>query len=109
MAALAAGPPAVTQAKLGTAVQNRQLSGENTSFAAGSRVYLWLELTGGPSDPVTVTWTSPRHASFQTQLDVKGSPWHTWAYKTVDAAGDWQVSVTASGGTVLKTLAFSVK
>ncbi len=109
LVAVAATPLTVTQAKLGTAVQNRQLSGEATSFPVDSQVYLWLEVAGGSSDSITVTWKSPGGGSLQTQLDVKGSPWRTWAYKTVRAAGDWQVSVSSADGTVLKTLSFSVK
>lgn len=97
----------VAEAKLGTGVENRQIVGEATAFDLNQKVYLWLELTGGPADSITVTWTAG-DKSYKTMLKVGGPTYHTWAYKTVAVAGPWTVSVTDASGTTLKELEFTV-
>ncbi|HXR96204.1 MAG TPA: DUF2914 domain-containing protein [Terriglobales bacterium] len=99
----------VSEAKLGTGVQDRALTGEGTSFPAGSQVYVWMSLTGAQAgDAVTVTWKRGGQAVLTTKLDVGGSPWRTWAQKTV-TAGSWDASISDPSGTVLKDLPFTVK
>ncbi len=97
----------VADAKLGTGVENRQIVGEATTFDLNQKVYLWLELTGGPADSITVTWTTG-DKSYKTMLKVGGPTYHTWAYKTVSVAGPWTVSVTDASGSALKQLEFTV-
>jgi len=97
----------VADAKLGTGVENRQIVGEATTFDLNQKVYLWLELTGGPADSITVTWTTG-DKSYETMLKAGGPTYHTWAYKTVSIAGPWTVSVTDASGTALKQLEFTV-
>src|SRR6476659_1681477 len=46
----------VADAKLGKGVQDRNITEEATSFALNDKVYLWLKLTGGGTDPVKVSW-----------------------------------------------------
>jgi len=46
----------VADAKLGKGVQDRTITEEATTFSVNDKVYLWLKLTGGPSDPVKVDW-----------------------------------------------------
>ena len=102
-----AGPLKVDAAGLGTAVQNRELVGEAVEFALNERVFLFLKLSGGPAEDITVTW---KHGElkYDTKLNVGGSPWRTWAYKTAAVAGDWTVTVTDAAGTLLKQLEFTV-
>jgi hypothetical protein len=99
---------AVAEAKLGTGVENKAIVGEGSEFTVNDKVYLWVKLTGGPSDSITVTW---KHGadSYETKLNVGGSPWRTWSYKTVWKAGEWTVSVTSASGDVLKEMTFMVK
>jgi len=96
---------AVTDAKLGTDVQNKTIVGEATEFSLNQKVYLWLELTGGPADDITVTWKNG-DKSYETKLKVGGPTYHTWAYKTAAIAGAWTVSVSDASGNVLKELNF---
>ena len=96
---------AVTDAKLGTDVQNKTIVGEATEFSLNQKVYLWLELTGGPADDITVTWNNG-DKSYETKLKVGGPTYHTWAYKTAAIAGAWTVSVSDASGNVLKELNF---
>ncbi len=97
----------ITEAKLGSNVEDRVLTGEDSTFSLGSKVFLWMKITGASSDEITVTWKfgTMTHA---TTLTVGGSPWRTWATKIVGKAGDWSVSVTDSSGSVLKELSFKI-
>jgi hypothetical protein len=105
--AIAAGVQ-VAEAKLGTGVQDRMVTGEATSFAVNDKVYVWLKLTGGPSDDIKVTWKMGDYSD-STALKVGGDPWRTWANKTVFKAGAWTVMVTDAAGATLKELTFDVK
>jgi hypothetical protein len=98
----------LAQAQLGTAVENRQLTGAAASFPVNSQVYLWMEFTGGGNQTVTVTWKHG-NVTHAAQLAIGGSHWRTWAVKTVAAAGDWSVTVAGPDGAALKTLTFTVK
>ena len=102
-----AGGLEITEAKLGSNVEDRVLNGEDSTFSLGSKVFLWMKITGASSDEITVTWKfgAMTHA---TTLTVGGSPWRTWATKIVGKAGDWSVSVTDSSGAVLKEMSFKV-
>jgi len=97
----------VSEAKLGTSVENRQLAGEATTFDLNQKVYLWLELKGGPADDITVTWKNG-DKSYKTTLKVGGPTYHTWAYKTAAIAGAWTVTVSDAAGKELKQLDFTV-
>ena len=65
-----------------------------------------MRIVGGVSDSVTIQW---KHAdrSFDAKLYIGGSPWRTWAYKTVYDPGDWTVSVSDENGFLLKELTFT--
>lgn len=98
----------VAEAKVGKGVENKELVGEHSDFLVNDKVYLWMRLTGGPSDSITVTW---KHGtdSYDTKLNIGGSPWRTWSYKTVWKAGEWTVTVMSADGEVLKEMTFIVK
>lgn len=102
------GTLAVVEARLGTDVQNKDLVGEDSSFVQNSKVYIWMNVTGGPADSIEVTWKHEDH-TYATRLRIGGSPWRSWAYKTVAFAGEWTVTVTDATGNVLKEMPFSVK
>lgn len=97
----------IETAKLGTAVQDRELVGDTTAFNLNDRVYCWLKIVGGPSDSIVVTWKIGEQ-SYTSKLNIGGSPWRTWSYKTAAIAGDWTVTVSDASGTVLKELKFTV-
>jgi hypothetical protein len=63
---------------------------------------------GSSMAKVVVTWKGGGD-SLSTALAIGGSPWRTWAYKTVRNSGDWTVEVADSIGTVLKELSFKVE
>ncbi len=98
----------IADAKLGKAVQDREIVPDTTAFMVGDRVYLWLRVVGGPSDSLTVTWKAGDD-SHTAKLNIGGSPWRTWAYKTAYKAGNWSVSVSDAAGTTLKEMSFTVE
>ena len=105
----------IVEAKLGKGVQDRMIVDEDTVFAKNSKVYLWMKVVGGASqrvelstDEITVTWTTGDR-SYSTILTIGGSPWRTWAYKTVGITGDWTVTVTDASGNVLKEMSFRLE
>lgn len=99
---------AVADAKLGKGVQDRQITEESTAFALNEKAYVWLRLTGGPSDPIQVTWKSGEHTD-TVPLKVGAATWRTWSSKTLWKAGEWTVTVTDPSGQVLKEIAFTVE
>jgi hypothetical protein len=98
----------VVDAKLGKDVKDRQLVDETSTFSLNEKVFLWLKVTGGPSDSITVTWKHEDH-SFTTKLHIGGTPWRTWANKTAAMPGEWTVTVSDASGNVLKELNFTVQ
>ncbi|HUI28902.1 MAG TPA: DUF2914 domain-containing protein [Candidatus Acidoferrales bacterium] len=100
--------PKVVDMKLGAGIQDKQITGEDSTFALNAKVYAWMKVTGAAGDSIVVTW---KHADkeYKATIGVGGSPWRTWAYKTVSAAGDWTVTVLTQSGEVLKTGSFTVK
>jgi hypothetical protein len=104
----AAGSLQIAEAKLGTNVENRELTGEDSTFALNSKVFLWMKVTGGASDQISVIWKNGE-MTHSTTLMIGGSPWRTWATKTATKAGEWSVSVTDTAGNVLKDLMFKVE
>jgi hypothetical protein len=105
--AAASGGMQVADAKLGKAVENKEIKDESTSFAVGEKAYLWMKITGGPGD-LKVSW-KVGEATDTVSLTVGASSWRTWSNKTLHKAGDWTVTVTDAGGAVLKELTFKVQ
>jgi hypothetical protein len=108
LAALSQASLTVADAKLGKGVQDRQISEEATAFAVNEKAYVWLRLTGGPSEPIQITWKSGDHTD-TVPLKVGAATWRTWSSKTLWKAGDWTVTVSDANGQVLKEIAFTVQ
>lgn len=97
----------VTQAQLGKDVQNKRLVDTTKTFTVNEKAYLWMRISGGPADSITVTWKTGDQ-SYPSKLYVGGSPWRTWSYKSLFTAGDWTVTVTDAAGSALKEMSFKV-
>ena len=97
----------VTEALLGKDVQNKKLVDTTSTFLLNERAYFWFRVVGGPSDSITVTWKTGDQ-KYTSKLNVGGSPWRTWSYKTMAVAGDWKVTVTDAEGNILKEMSFTV-
>ena len=92
----------VEKHRFGLAVIDREIQDEIDTYYKDEIVYLWMRVEGGPSDPLLVTW-SIGDFSYDVQLGIGGSPWRTWARKTLFRSGEWTVRVTdAAGNELLK-------
>ena len=98
----------VAEAKLGKSVVDRKIAEETATFAPGDRAYLWLKVEDAAGESLTVSWQI-NGQTFPTTLTIGGSPWRTWASKTLLIAGEWTVTVTDSAGTTLNETRFIVK
>jgi predicted MFS family arabinose efflux permease len=104
--AFAAGQ--VAEAKLGKGIVDRRISEEASSFAVRDRAYLWVRVEDTNDEMLTVTW-KVNEMAFPVDLRINGSPWHTWASKTLHLVGDWTVTVTDSAGKTLHESRFKVR
>jgi hypothetical protein len=92
----------VAKHRFGLAIIDREIQDEIDAFYKDEIVYLWMQVEGGPGDPLLVTW-SIGDFSYDVQLGIGGSPWRTWARKTLFRSGEWTVLVTdAAGNELLK-------
>ena len=98
----------VAEAKLGKSVVDRNITDETTTFAPGEKAYLWLKVEDAAGETLTVTWTINDQV-YPATLNIGGSPWRTWASKTLHFAGEWTVTVTDTAGTTLNETRFTVK
>ncbi len=106
--ALAFAQNLVTDAKLGRNVVDREVTDETTTFAVGEKAYLWLRVEGGTGETLTVVW-KVNDLGFPVDLRIGGSPWRTWATKTLHIAGDWTVTVTDAAGNTLNEVTLKVQ
>jgi len=98
----------VAEAKLGRNVVDRQIVDETTTFAVGEKSFLWLRMEDAAGETLTVTWKIDDQA-YPATLSIGGTPWRTWANKTLHIAGEWTVTVTDAAGTALNETRFTVK
>ena len=106
--ALAFAQNLVTDAKLGRNVVDREITDETTTFAVGEKAYLWLRVEGGTGETLKVVWKI-NDQEFPLDLRIGGSPWRTWATKTLHLAGDWTVTVTDATGNTLNEATLKVQ
>ena len=104
----ALGAGKIAEARLGKNVAERKIVDETATFAPGEVAYLWLKVEDASGEALTVTWKI-NDQSYQTTLNIGGSPWRTWASKTLHITGEWSVTVTDAAGATLNETRFSVK
>lgn len=107
-AAQAFADATVTEAKLGKSVVDRNVANESSEFAVGEKAFLWVKVEGAADQMLTVTWIQGDN-KYPVELKVGGSPWRTWASKTLQSAGSWSVTVSDASGKVLKEMTLTVK
>ncbi len=98
----------IAEAKLGKSVVDRNIADETTTFAPGEKAYLWLKVEDAAGETLTVTWKINDQA-YPATLSIGGTPWRTWASKTLYIAGEWTVTVTDAAGATLNESSFTVK
>jgi hypothetical protein len=112
----ATAPPAAPAANItvekmaiGSAIDNKEISGESGQFGSSSdRVYCWTKVTTDQT-PVTIkhVWYVDGQKEADVALEVKYPSSRTWSSKTV-WPGSWKVDVTDEQGKVLSSKEFNV-
>ena len=113
-AAAAAAPAAVqVELKVGTAVENKNITGDAAEFkvAADTKLYLWARVTGAAADSaVTLSFWKGDKEVYKKELKVGGSPYRLHVYKTFRAhdGGDWTAKALGPDGAELAKADFKV-
>jgi hypothetical protein len=101
----------VVDAKLGTAVENREIVGADTAFAKDiEKVFCWMKISGGEGKQITVRWSYQNEQTDEVSLDLKYPTMRTYCNKTIAGReGDWKVEIVDPTGKVLKELHFTIR
>jgi DUF2914 family protein len=104
--------PAVVKVEkiaIGTAIDNKEISGEAASFdSTVTRVYAWTKVTTDQT-PVTIkhVWSADGKEEASVPLEIKYNAARTWSSKAV-WPGSWKVDVQDDQGKVLVSKEFTV-
>jgi cytoskeletal protein RodZ len=94
----------VTGSGVGTDVVDQQLVGRSDTFAVGTRVAFWTQVTGGrPGDTIRHVWTHHGRTEGAVDLRVGRASWRTQSRRMLagGAEGDWVVEARDPEGRVL--------
>jgi hypothetical protein len=110
-AAVAQAPAAVRVEKIavGTAIDNKEISGEASQFAASvNRVYCWVKVAADQVPAaLKVVWSADGKKEAEVPLDIKYTSMRTWSSKNV-WPGSWKVEAVDNSGTVLSSKEFTI-
>ena len=99
---------AAAEVKARTGVENKESVGTASEFAAGTKVWIWSRITGAANTTVQHVWKKDGAKVCAANLKIKGSKWTTASRRQLKA-GAYAVEVVAADGTVLGSVAFTVK
>ena len=93
-------------------VEERQPIAADTAFTNDvGKVYCFSKVVG-VTEPTSVFHVYYHNdvEMAKIELNIKGTPWRTWSYKTImpNWIGDWKVEVVDADGNVLKTAKFKI-
>lgn len=99
--------------QFGTDVQDRQVVGADSAFAASvGQVYCFTHITGA-QDTVTVShiWYHEGDEMAKVDLTVRSNSWRTWSSKNIMESwtGQWSVDVLGPNGDIIATESFTVE
>lgn len=105
---------AQAELKVGTGVENKDVTGAAAEFkvAAGTKLYAWARVSGLAADgKVTLSFVKGDKVAYKQEFTVGGSPWRTNISKTFRAwdAGDWTAKAAGADGTELGSVPFKVE
>ncbi len=89
---------------LGRGMSLQELTGRDTRFVEGSRVYYWTRVRGAAAgEKVKHVWIYRGRVIQEIELELKGPDWRTWSYKTLygGMAGVWEVEARDIDGRLL--------
>jgi hypothetical protein len=100
---------AAAELKAGTGVnkKKREVIGEAESFTAGTKVWVWSNITGAKGENVKHVWKRGDKVLWEMEFTAKSSRYRTWSRHKVKA-GEYTVEVQTEDGSVLGTVSFTV-
>ncbi len=103
----------VSDAAVGTQVENRALVGASSQFDRSvGKLYAYTRIVGAEDGTqVAHRWYFGDDLMAEVTLPVAGDDWRTWSSKNLMSGwiGQWRVDVVAEDGTVLDSIAFQVR
>ncbi len=110
---VSAAAVSVSEAAVGTAVEDRVLVGQGFQFdSAVGKLYAFTRIVGAPDETqVSHRWYYGDQLMAEVSLPVRGTNWRTWSTKSVmpEWVGNWRVDVVSEGGDILDSLNFSIQ
>ena len=102
------------EAKVGTGIENRDVTGEAAEFKvpADTKLYLWTKVSALPADAkVKLAFVRGEKTVYERELAAAGSPYRHWVYKTFRAgdSGEWTAKVLGPDGAELAAVKFQVE
>ncbi len=97
--------------KLGTGIENRQVTGEADSFDATTSQIIGWTLIEGANEPVDITheWLLNGETTSTVPLSVKSSRFRTFSRKSINGrTGSWEFRVKDAGGAVIASKKFEI-
>ena len=102
----------IADAKVGTAIEDREVTGAAESFPANvGKIWFWTKVTGGEGQKITHVYYLGDTKMSEIPLDLRFASVRTYSYKTItpEMTGAWKVDVVGPDGNVLKTVNFKVE
>jgi hypothetical protein len=97
----------------GAGITDRELQGQDTTFAESiEKVYCWALITGGSEGAsVNFVWSRDGKEVVKVPINVKYPRARVYSYKSKFSGwkGEWKVDVVDGSGQVLGTTAFKIK
>ena len=99
---------ATAEVKVGTGVENHEITGEAASFPAGTTVWVWSRVLNGEGN-VKHVWKHDGKEVWTATLAVGSKRWSTQSRRVIPAAGSWAVDVQNEAGATLGTVSFTIQ
>ena len=96
------------EVKAGTGVEKHEVTGEATTFPAGTTVWVWSRVTGAEGS-VKHVWKRDGQAVWTATLNVGSKKWSTQSRRAIQKAGAWEVEVQTADGAPIGTVSFTVQ
>ena len=96
------------EVKAGTGVEKHEVTGEATTFPAGTTVWVWSRVTGAEGS-VKHVWKKDGKEVWTATLRVGSKKWSTQSRRSIQSPGAWEVEVQTADGASIGTVSFTVQ
>ena len=104
----ASSDAASAEIKVGTGVENHEITGEAESFPSGTTVWVWSRITNAEGS-VKHVWKSDGKELWTATLPVGSKKWSTMSRRAMSKAGSYEVEVTTADGASLGSVKFTIQ